>query len=56
MIKKLREVNAEIIADAVKKDPLVKKVNDSYAAYKAKFDAWSGYSEAIYHSKIRVEG
>jgi TRAP-type mannitol/chloroaromatic compound transport system substrate-binding protein len=56
VIKKLREVNAEIIAEAVKKDPLVKKVNDSYAAYKAKFDAWSGYSEAIYHSKIRVEG
>jgi hypothetical protein len=23
-------------------------------AYKSKFDAWSGYSEAVYHSKIRV--
>src|SRR5688572_29515582 len=42
VIKKLREMNAEIIAEAVKKDPLVKKVNDSYVAYKAKFDAWSG--------------
>jgi TRAP-type mannitol/chloroaromatic compound transport system substrate-binding protein len=53
IVKKLREVTDEILADAVKKDALTKKVHDSYMAYKAKFDAWSGYSEAVYHSKIR---
>jgi TRAP-type mannitol/chloroaromatic compound transport system substrate-binding protein len=54
IVKKLREVTDEILADAVKKDALTKKVHDSYMAYKAKFDAWSGYSEAVYHSKIRT--
>jgi TRAP-type mannitol/chloroaromatic compound transport system substrate-binding protein len=54
IVKKPREVTDEILADAVKKDALTKKVHDSYMAYKAKFDAWSGYSEAVYHSKIRI--
>jgi TRAP-type mannitol/chloroaromatic compound transport system substrate-binding protein len=54
IVKRLREVTDEILADAVKKDALTKKVHDSYMAYKAKFDAWSGYSEAVYHSKIRI--
>lgn len=54
IVKRLREVTDEILAEAVKKDALTKKVHDSYMAYKAKFDAWSGYSEAVYHSKIRI--
>jgi hypothetical protein len=27
-------------------------VHDSYMAYMEKFAKWSGYSEAVYHSKI----
>ena len=44
-----------MLAEAVAKDPVTKKVHDSYMAYMAKFDAWSAYSEAVYHSKI-LEG
>ena len=44
---------AKVLAEAVAKDPLVKKVHNSYMAYKAKYDAWAGYSEAVYHDKIR---
>jgi TRAP-type mannitol/chloroaromatic compound transport system substrate-binding protein len=54
VVKRLREVTDQILAEAVAKDPLTKKVHDSYMAYKAKFDAWSSYSEAVYHAKIRV--
>ena len=42
-----------MLDEAVAKDPLVKKVHDSYMAYKVKYDAWAGYSEAVYHNKIR---
>jgi TRAP-type mannitol/chloroaromatic compound transport system substrate-binding protein len=56
IVARLREVTGQILADAVAKDPLVKKVHESYMAYKRTFDAWSGYSEAIYHSKIRTAG
>ena len=34
-----------MLAEAVAKDPMTKKVHDSYMAYKAKFDAWSEFSE-----------
>jgi TRAP-type mannitol/chloroaromatic compound transport system substrate-binding protein len=53
VVKALRDTTGKVLAEAVAKDPLVKKVHDSYMAYKAKYDAWSGYSEAVYHNKIR---
>jgi hypothetical protein len=37
----------------VAKDPVTAKVHKSYMAFKQKYDAWAGYSEAIYHSRIR---
>ena len=40
-------------AEAVAKDPVTKKVHDSYMAYKAKYDAWADLSETVYHAKIR---
>jgi TRAP-type mannitol/chloroaromatic compound transport system substrate-binding protein len=52
VVKKLREVTQQVLAEAVAKDPTTKKVHESYMAYKAKFDAWSGYSEGPYHSSI----
>jgi TRAP-type mannitol/chloroaromatic compound transport system substrate-binding protein len=53
VVKALRDTTRKVLAEAVAKDPLVKKVHDSYMAYKVKYDAWSGYSEAVYHNKIR---
>jgi hypothetical protein len=32
---------------------VTKKVNDSYFAYKAKYDNWADLSELVYHTKIR---
>ena len=56
VVKALREANDKILAEAVARDPVTKKVHDSYMAYKAKYDAWAGYSEAVYHNKIRTGG
>ena len=53
VVKALRETTKKVLDEAVAKDPLVKKVHDSYMAYKAKYDAWAGYSETVYHNKIR---
>ena len=53
VVKALREGTDKILAEAVARDPVTRKVHDSYMAYMAKFDAWSNYSEAVYHSKIR---
>jgi TRAP-type mannitol/chloroaromatic compound transport system substrate-binding protein len=52
IVQALREANTKILAEAVAKDPITKKVNDSYMAYMDKYTKWSGYSEAVYHSKI----
>jgi TRAP-type mannitol/chloroaromatic compound transport system substrate-binding protein len=53
IVKALRQVNDKVLAEAVARDPITKKVHESYMAYMSKFDAWSAYSEAVYHSKIR---
>jgi TRAP-type mannitol/chloroaromatic compound transport system substrate-binding protein len=52
-VKALRETTNKILAEAVAKDPVTKKVHDSYMAYKAKYDAWADLSETVYHNKIR---
>jgi TRAP-type mannitol/chloroaromatic compound transport system substrate-binding protein len=53
VVKALRDANDKILAEAVARDPVTKKVHDSYMAYKAKYDAWSDMSETVYHNKIR---
>ena len=52
MIKRLREVTNQVLAEAVAKDPVTKKVHDSYMAYKAKYEGWARISEGPYHDKI----
>lgn len=52
VIRKLREVTAQVLAEAVAKDPLTKKVHESYFAYMAKYAAWGRYSEGPYHGGI----
>ena len=53
MLKKLREATTQVLADAAAKDPLTKKVHESYFAFKLKFDRWSEVSEEAYHIKVR---
>ena len=52
VIKRLREVTNQVLAEAVAKDPVTKKVHDSYMAYKAKYEGWARISEGPYHDKI----
>ncbi len=42
-----------MLEEGVARDPVTRRVHESFSAYKQKFDAWSGYSEAIYHNRIR---
>ncbi|MFN5723081.1 MAG: TRAP transporter substrate-binding protein [Betaproteobacteria bacterium] len=53
VIKALRTETDKVLAEAAAKDPLVKKVHDSYMGFKAKFDRWSEISEEAYHVKVR---
>lgn len=53
VIKALRGETQKVLAENIAKDPMTKKVHDSYMAFKQKFDAWSGYSELPYHTKVR---
>ncbi len=52
IVQALREANTKILAEAVAKDALTKKVHNSYMSYMDKFTRWSSYSEAVYHGKI----
>ena len=54
VVTRLREVTKEVLDEAVARDPLVKKVHESYMSFKATYDKWAGLSEAVYHAKIRV--
>jgi TRAP-type mannitol/chloroaromatic compound transport system substrate-binding protein len=53
VIAKLKEATDKVLAEATAKDPLVKKVHDSFMAFKANHDKWAGISEAVYQSQIR---
>ena len=53
VVKALREATNKVLAEGTK-DPLTKKVHDSYMAYMAKYNAWAAYSEKVYHEKIVV--
>jgi TRAP-type mannitol/chloroaromatic compound transport system substrate-binding protein len=52
IVKALRDSTEKILAEAVTKDALTKKVHESYMAYMDKFTKWSAYSESVYHGKI----
>jgi TRAP-type mannitol/chloroaromatic compound transport system substrate-binding protein len=53
VIDRLRAETNMVLEEGIARDPLTRRVHESFMAYKAKFDAWSGYSEAVYHSRIR---
>ena len=53
VIAALRKETDKVLKEAIAKDPLTKKVHDSYFAFKAKYDAWTKVSEAQYHNKVK---
>jgi TRAP-type mannitol/chloroaromatic compound transport system substrate-binding protein len=53
VVAAMKSETTKILDAASASDPMVKKVHDSYFAFKKKYDAWAAYSEAIYQSKIR---
>lgn len=53
VIKRLREVSADTLSQAAAKDPVVKKVHDSYFAFKKKHDGWNQISETTFQTTVR---
>jgi TRAP-type mannitol/chloroaromatic compound transport system substrate-binding protein len=53
VVAELRKVNTRILDEAIARDAFVKKVHDSYMAYKARYESWTALSEGVYHSKVR---
>ncbi len=53
VIAALRKETDKVLKEAIAKDPLTKKVHDSYFAFKAKYDSWTKVSEAHYHNKVK---
>ena len=53
VVAALRKATDQILEEAVAKDPVTRKVHESYMAYKAKYDAWADLSETVYHNTIR---
>ena len=52
VIDRLREVTLDTLETEANRDPLVKKVHDSFMAFKAKHDKWAGIGEGAWHAKI----
>jgi TRAP-type mannitol/chloroaromatic compound transport system substrate-binding protein len=53
VIAALRRETEKVLAEGIAKDPLTRKVHDSYFAFKAKYDRWQEVSEEAYHLKVR---
>lgn len=53
VIKALRAETDKVLAEAVAKDPMTKKVHESYMAFMAKYQRWADVSEGAYHSTVR---
>ncbi len=53
IVAKLRDVTVQVLSEGAAKDAAVKKVHDSFMAFKAKHDKWAGISESVYQSQIR---
>ncbi|MCS6890406.1 MAG: TRAP transporter substrate-binding protein [Rhodovarius sp.] len=53
ILERLRAETRRVLEEAAARDPITRRVHESFFAYKARFDAWSRYSEVPYHNKIR---
>ena len=52
VIKALRSETDKVLDEAIK-DPVTKKVHDSYMAFKAKYESWADGSEGAFHRSVR---
>ncbi len=52
VVDALRSVNARLLDEAIAKDPITKKVHESYMNYMTTYRQWAKYSEAPYYEKI----
>jgi len=53
IVEALRQQTTKLLNEASAKDPMTKKVHDSYFAFKKQYDEWASYNEAAYHSTVR---
>jgi TRAP-type mannitol/chloroaromatic compound transport system substrate-binding protein len=53
VVEGLRKKTAEVLADLAAKDPITKKVHDSYTAFKAKHDKWAATGEVNFAIQVR---
>jgi TRAP-type mannitol/chloroaromatic compound transport system substrate-binding protein len=53
ILARLKDVTVQVLNENAAKDPLVKKVHDSYMGFKKNWDTWAGLSEGVYHTQIR---
>lgn len=53
VIKALRDSSQAILSDAAGKDPMVKKVHDSFFSFKEKHDKWNEISESTFATTVR---
>ncbi|NNM70951.1 TRAP transporter substrate-binding protein [Enterovirga aerilata] len=53
VIERLRAVTKTVLDDLAK-DAKIRRVYDSFTAFKAKHDSWAGVSEAVFQSQIRA--
>ena len=52
VVDRLREATFDVLETEAAKDPMVKKVHESYMAFKAKHDRWAAVSEGPWHAMI----
>ena len=52
IVKRLKEVTADTLASEAAKDPLTKKVYESYFAFKKKHDGWQRRSETVLQTDL----
>jgi TRAP-type mannitol/chloroaromatic compound transport system substrate-binding protein len=53
VVSRLRTETRRVLEEAAARDPLTRRVHDSFMAYQARFNAWANFSEGVYHSRVR---
>ena len=52
VVQALREATMDTLQTRANADPMVRKVHDSYMAFKAKHDKWGDVSEGLWHTTL----
>ncbi|MFN3535798.1 MAG: ABC transporter substrate-binding protein, partial [Desulfatiglandales bacterium] len=56
VLKKLKEINQEVLEEEAKKDPLGIKVNEDFKKFQKLIGSWGAVSERAYYNQIAVGG